>query len=812
MRLGIALLLMLVSIIGLIIPLYELISSGVLQGLLAHYGTSMLVLYVLGLGYFILLNVLPLRYRPKVLLNALSILFVIGLIALGVITELHWIFSLGAVVITFIGWRLLAIAHLLRCYFKAMREYEDLGDLELLNQALLRIAQQKCAQSLWINVSGYVITFRAFLHLVVPFKLAFDGDSLNILRLQQQSLELFSRNMLSTLGDPSYNRWAQNTEGDVWGSGLGGSSSAANGGSFSLKRSSKFRVDDHLEQDYMNLINNMVQATAWLNRQKERHGLMGMGRSAAAAEEARAAGLGSGVGGASADAFDESLEGSYKDEQDLDREIDARMADCGQKVTASDKLQLKLVVKMLWALSSDNPRVQKSAAPPKFKRLVDFELGSAVMSFQGVWRLGQVRHNLSLLWPIACITLVLFSLWGLLRLENVNAFFAFTGAYTDSLSLLESYNLWFLLLLLVISSGLLLMLEGIVFMGLDVSRYFASLKLQVVLCAFYVFLVGSMLLSGNVVSLFFQVHSDLNQAQQGIDALERSEVFLSPRVLVTNLGEPFPVGFYSVRRFHGFSTQHDNVDDYYLVPRDVWLPWDQIHVYQEERSRSWNYEHACHYLLYHTSNLNLVLFAKQIQFDHREQESLENQAVPLRDSRKAPSHISRQTLDELIKTLQRGTYKKVPQVPTEHATTDGFSGSTRPLTSSTAPIKAPEQSTAAAGAVAPAALADAPEPAADPERVVYTEEGAVEMVEAESPEAEAEAEALDEAVVVDENSQHIILPSLQDRYRAQTREDQLQSAAAQALDEAYQRAQETNTARKQAFERQHYAAEDSEQQ
>ena len=653
MRIGIALLLVLLSVGGLVVPLWELLESGVLQELVSQFGASMLAVYLLGNGYFIAINVLPLRYRPKAMLNAVSLVLLLALIALGVIEKLHWIFALGAVLISIIGWRLLAIARLLRGYFKSMREYADIGDLENLNQALLRLSHQKASQSLWINICGYIITFRAFLHLVVPFKLAFDGDSLNLVRLQQQALELASRNMLSTLGDDYY--------GEI--------------------HSSKVRLDDHLEQDYLQLLDNMVQATAWFNRQKQRlsgerrsagfnSGSMvsgGFADSVAASQLGRAFGSGAGATRDNGNnALDSALEGSYREEQQLDLEIDSRMAAYGHKVAASDKSVLKLVVKMLWALSAENPQSQRSAAPVKQRRLVDFEIGSAVMSFQGIWRLGLVRHNLTLLWPIACLFISLFSVWALLHPENVTMFFAYKQAFSDSVSLLEAYNLWFLLLLSVLVGGFLLMVGGIFMVGVDVSKYFAVLKLQVILCVFYVFIAGSLLISGNVVSLFLQVHSDLHQAQEGLAALQRSEVFLSPRVLVTNIGEPLSSEFQSVRRFRGFSTLAENQESFFLVPRDVWLPWDQMHVYQENRARTWNYDHARQYMLYHTSNLHLVLFAQQIQFPYEEHMAIENQSVPLRDSLVEPTHISRQALNDLIDKLRQDRNEPPkPQMPVE---------------------------------------------------------------------------------------------------------------------------------------------------
>ena len=114
MRIGIALLLVLLSVGGLVVPLWELLESGVLQELVSQFGASMLAVYLLGNGYFIAINVLPLRYRPKAMLNAVSLVLLLALIALGVIEKLHWIFALGAVLISIIGWRLLAIARLLR--------------------------------------------------------------------------------------------------------------------------------------------------------------------------------------------------------------------------------------------------------------------------------------------------------------------------------------------------------------------------------------------------------------------------------------------------------------------------------------------------------------------------------------------------------------------------------------------------------------------------------------------------------------------------------------------------------------------------
>ena len=130
----------------------------------------------------------------------------------------------------------------------------------------------------------------------------------------------------------------------------------------------------------------------------------------------------------------------------------------------------------------------------------------------------------------------------------------------------------------------------------------------------YVLLAGTFVLKGGAWHLFWQVHADLEQVAQGTEGLEQSQVFLSPKVLVTNIGEPMGSDFKTVRRFGGIGEDTGNRWEIFRLPRDVWLPWDPLHVFNEKKSVTWNYDNARQYLLFYTSNLHIVVYAQQVPF------------------------------------------------------------------------------------------------------------------------------------------------------------------------------------------------------
>ena len=327
-----------------------------------------------------------------------------------------------------------------------------------------------------------------------------------------------------------------------------------------------------------------------------------------------------------------------------------------------DRNALKRFTQMLWQINANNPHVQASQTPARGSRLVDFEIGIAKLNFAGVWRLQITKQNEALLWPIFSLIVVLCCLWGLLRVENIEFLIENQGGFTNAINLLEAYNLWSVLVIMVMGMGFVLLVTVLSHSMIDETLHAAAIKMQVVLIGLYVLVAFALLYFCQIGSQYFRVHQDLEQARGGLSELAQVEVFLSPKVMLGNLGGPSQLK--TVRRFRGIGADTNRRWRLFYVPRDVLLPWDDKHVFQESKSIAWNYDNARLYQLFYTKNFHMVIYAKQVPFSFEDQKKLNSQDLPLRDSLRDAQHISPELLQELInKEANDPKEKPKPQVP-----------------------------------------------------------------------------------------------------------------------------------------------------
>ena len=625
MRNGFLVLLALLALMGVALPLWGMYSSGAWYELWQQYGLRVLVTYVVGLVPFVLITVLTSSYRLKSLLTAIYLLaltfaIIIGPLSAHVSTQL----ALGAVVCSVIAWRLFSLWCFFHYYLRAMQRFAQMSDLDSLEHDLAALARRRVSTTLWVNISGYLITFHDFLTVVIPFKRAFDGDFFAILQLQQavQSREAAYRQAQEALSP--WQRWWQRT----------------------------FGAHSHLQDDFLHVLDNMLVALKYFNY--ERHKLReaalapqsaevyfhssiattdtatdvapvavttapaSVAATAATAGTAGAAGATvaapSAAGQVVSTGQRQGVSAAVPDNAKWDEKLEQRLASNDYQLTAEQEQMLQLVLHMLWMMSAENPNVQRTAAAAPAQRIVNFEVGTALLGFVGVWRV-EIRYRLlAMVWPFVCFFLSLLALWGLLQSTNVTALFELLGAFTDSERLLSAYSLWLSLLLLTVFTGLVLMVASMGLTGIEPYLRQHALKIQLMMLVLYVLLAGTFVLKGGAWHLFWQVHADLEQVAQGTEGLEQSHVFLSPKVLVTNIGEPMGSDFKTVRRFGGIGEDTNNRWEIFRLPRDVWLPWDPLHVFNEKKSVAWNYDNARQYLLFYTSNLHIVVYAQQVPF------------------------------------------------------------------------------------------------------------------------------------------------------------------------------------------------------
>ncbi|MBU3844890.1 MAG: hypothetical protein H9847_08535 [Candidatus Anaerobiospirillum pullicola] len=624
MRSGFLVLVALLALMGVALPLWGMYSSGAWYELWQQYGLLVLVTYVVGLVPFVLITVLTSSYRLKSLLTAIYLLaltfaIIIGPLSAHVSTQL----SLGAVVCSVIAWRLFSLWCFFHYYLRAMQRFAQMSDLDSLEHDLAALARRRVSTSLWVNISGYLITFHDFLTVVIPFKRAFDGDFFAILQLQQavQGREAAYKQAQEALSPRQ--RWWQRT----------------------------FGAHSHLQDDFLHVLDNMLVALKYFNY--ERHKLREAALAPQSAEvyfhssvastdtdvapvdatpapasvaaTAVSAGATNATAGATVAATvavgqsvptgqRQGVSAAVPDNAKWDEKLEQRLASNDYQLTAEQEQMLQLVLHMLWMMSAENPNVQRTAAAAPAQRIVNFEVGTALLGFVGVWRV-EIRYRLlAMVWPFICFFLSLLALWGLLQSANVTALFELLGAFTDSERLLSAYSLWLSLLLLTVFTGLVLMVASMGLTGIEPYLRQHALKIQLMMLVLYVLLAGTFVLKGGAWHLFWQVHADLEQVAQGTEGLEQSQVFLSPKVLVTNIGEPMGSDFKTVRRFGGIGEDTGNRWEIFRLPRDVWLPWDPLHVFNEKKSVTWNYDNARQYLLFYTSNLHIVVYAQQVPF------------------------------------------------------------------------------------------------------------------------------------------------------------------------------------------------------
>ena len=668
----------------------------------------------------IFITVLTTSYRLKSLLTAIYLLalafaIIIGPLSAHVSTQL----SLGAVVCSVIAWRLFSLWCFFHYYLRAMQmqRFAQMSDLESLEHDLAALARRRVSTSLWVNISGYLITFHDFLTVVIPFKRAFDGDFFAILQLQQavQSREAAYRQAQEALSP--WQRWWQRT----------------------------FGAHSHLQDDFLHVLDNMLVALKYFNY--ERHKLReaalapqsaevyfhssiattdtatdvapvavttapaSVAATAATAGTAGAAGATvaapSAAGQVVSTGQRQGVSAAVPDNAKWDEKLEQRLASNDYQLTAEQEQMLQLVLHMLWMMSAENPNVQRTAAAAPAQRIVNFEVGTALLGFVGVWRV-EIRYRLlAMVWPFVCFFLSLLALWGLLQSTNVTALFELLGAFTDSERLLSAYSLWLSLLLLTVFTGLVLMVASMGLTGIEPYLRQHALKIQLMMLVLYVLLAGTFVLKGGAWHLFWQVHADLEQVAQGTEGLEQSQVFLSPKVLVTNIGEPMGSDFKTVRRFGGIGEDTGNRWEIFRLPRDVWLPWDPLHVFNEKKSVAWNYDNARQYLLFYTSNLHIVVYAQQVPFtseqvvkpellqrlqpriadeatatstpdtssDEAEQNASAESATPASPKQEGQTQQQQQpqqqyrlrmNLDDIVERLQQQQKPLKPQLPQEH--------------------------------------------------------------------------------------------------------------------------------------------------